>query len=59
VVGLAQELSDRIACRYVMLHTNKEKLSFYQKNDFVLAESPPTDGKMLMYRRISDTKLTD
>ena len=59
VVGLAQELSNRVACRYVMLHTdmNKKRVDFYEKNGFVKAESPPTEGKLLMYRRISETIL--
>ncbi len=39
-VGLAQELSNRVACRYVMLHTSKEKMVFYQRNEFVLAKPP-------------------
>lgn len=55
-VGLAQELSSKVACRYVMLHTNKERVSFYERNEFILAENQPIDGKILMYRRISDIK---
>lgn len=52
-LGLAQEMGRRIACRYVVLQTNKCLLSFYQdKAGFIPSETITPDGRIWMYRRI-------
>lgn len=58
-VGLAQELSNRVACRYVILHTSRDKVRFYERNEFILAETQPIDGKLLMCRRINTIRLSE
>lgn len=51
-IGLAQEVGKRIACRYIVLQTNQDKFSFYQKIGFISSEAKNQD-KILMYLRLS------
>jgi GNAT superfamily N-acetyltransferase len=50
-VGLAIELSTKIACGYVALQTTIDKRVFYEKLDFV-SSGEEKIGKIWMYRRI-------
>lgn len=51
-VGLAQEASERIACRYVVLQTSQNKTALYDKLRFIQSTKPPIEGKVWMYRRV-------
>jgi len=51
-VGLVQDISDRIACRYVILETTVDKVTFYKNAEFIKSTKPPRHGKVWMYRRI-------
>lgn len=52
-IGLAQEASHRIACRYVVLQTNQNKTTLYHKLQFIQSTKPNVDGKVWMYRRVA------
>jgi hypothetical protein len=54
-LGLASEIGERIACRYLMLQTTEELLPLYQgKAHFVKSlKKPSKDGKFWMYRRLA------
>lgn len=56
VIGLARELSARVGCRYVALHTLPERVKFYTRDplNFVVSSFKRADGKALLYRRITD-----
>jgi GNAT superfamily N-acetyltransferase len=55
-IGLARDLSTRVGCRYVALHTLSEKTNFYTQDplNFVESSFKRPDGKRLLYRRIAD-----
>ncbi len=50
--GLAIEMSDKVACRYLILQTTKEKIPFYEKCHFVKSSKKPSNGLYWMYGRI-------
>lgn len=50
--GLAAETSERVACRYIMLHTTLNKVSLYQSWGFIKSANPPKNGIVSMYMRI-------
>jgi len=52
-VGLAQEIGERIACRYIVLQTDQNKTSLYESKGFMQSPKAPSDGKIWMYRRIA------
>ncbi len=54
VIGLARELSARVGCRYVALHTLPYRVGFYTRNplNFVVSSFKRSDEKLLLYRRI-------
>jgi GNAT superfamily N-acetyltransferase len=51
--GLAIETSREVACRYVMLHTTEDKVSFYRRSGFVKSGNPPRKGIVSMYVRVT------
>lgn len=51
--GLADVVSESVACRYIMLHTTLNKVQFYQKLGFVQSANPPKKGIVSMYMRIT------
>lgn len=51
--GLADVVSESVACRYIMLHTTLNKVQFYQKLGFVQSANPPKRGIVSMYMRIA------
>lgn len=52
-IGLASEIGERIACRYLILQTTKDLIPLYDKAKFVKSLKEPTkDGKFWMYRRL-------
>jgi len=52
-VGLAGEVGEKIACRYLMLQTTKNLLQLYEKANFVRSVKTPTlDGKFWLYKRL-------
>jgi hypothetical protein len=55
-IGLARELSTRVGCRYVALHTLPNKVDFYTRPplNFIKSSYERSDGKRLLYRRIVD-----
>jgi len=50
--GLAISLGKRVACRYVVLQTNKDKIGFYKKCGFRQSTAKPNKGLYWMYSRI-------
>ena len=52
--GLAIEIGQKVACRYVMLHTtdDKNKIQFYNKSGFIKSGNPPKKGVVSMFVRI-------
>ncbi|MDP3779997.1 MAG: GNAT family N-acetyltransferase [Nitrosopumilaceae archaeon] len=50
--GLASVTSEKVACRYIMLHTPLNKVSIYQKMGFIQSVNPPKKGIVSMYMRI-------
>lgn len=52
-VGLAQEFSGRIGCRYVVLQTSQDRTELYRKLRFIQSSKPPTDHKVWMYRKFA------
>jgi len=56
VIGLARELSTRVGCRYVALHTLPQNVGFYTRHplSFVVSSLKKSDGKLLLYRRVVD-----
>jgi len=52
-IGLAQEVSDKIACRYIILQTNVQKTALYEKMGFIKSpKKPDGNNKIWMYMRI-------
>lgn len=51
--GLADVVSESVACRCIMLHTTLNKVRFYQKLGFVQSANPPKKGIVSMYVRIA------
>lgn len=51
-LGLAQEIGEKIACRYVILQTSVDKTSLYEKIGFILSPKLAHDKKIWMYRRL-------
>lgn len=51
--GLADVISESVACRYIMLHTTQNKVRFYQKIGFVQSAGPAKKGIVAMYMRIA------
>lgn len=51
-VGLAQESSQRIGCRYVTLQTSQDRTDLYTKLRFIRSSTPPKEKKVWMYRRL-------
>lgn len=51
--GLAIEIGQKVACRYVMLHTtdDKNKIQFYNKSGFIKSGNPPKKGVASMFVR--------
>lgn len=52
-VGLAQELSGRIGCRYIVLQTSQDRTDLYRKLRFIRSSKPPTENKVWMYRKLA------
>ncbi|MCW4014262.1 MAG: GNAT family N-acetyltransferase [Candidatus Bathyarchaeota archaeon] len=52
--GLAAEFSEEIGCRYVTLHTEKELISFYERNGFNTMK--PNKKSPVMVRKIVDIR---
>lgn len=53
-VGLAATISERVACRYIILQTSHEKVGYYkEKCGFKQAATANPAGKVWMYRRVS------
>lgn len=53
-LGLAQEIGDRIACRYVILQTNSDKTALYRKMGFTKSPKlPDENNKIWMYRKLA------
>ena len=50
--GLAIETSQKVACRYVILHTTEDKVPFYKKSGFIKSGNPPKKGIVSMYVRV-------
>ena len=50
--GLAIETSQKVACRYVILHTTEDKVPFYEKSGFIKSGNPPKKGIVSMYVRV-------
>lgn len=50
--GLAIDVSERIACRYLTLQTTIDKIPFYEKCGFVKSGVKPTRDLHWMYSRI-------
>lgn len=50
-MGLAQEVGERIACRYIILQTSIGKTSLYEKMGFSISPKPPVNNKIWMYRK--------
>jgi GNAT superfamily N-acetyltransferase len=55
-IGLAVDISERVGCRYVALHTLPNRVSFYTQEPLSFVESSleRRDNKKLLYRRIAD-----
>ncbi len=49
-LGLAQEIGQRVACRYLMLETNEQKSSYYKR--LLFEQSSKKSQKIWMYRRV-------
>lgn len=53
-IGLAEEVSEHIACRYIILQTKQHNIDFYrQKCGFQQSVKANPEGKFWMYRRLS------
>jgi GNAT superfamily N-acetyltransferase len=52
-LGLAQEVGERVACRYIVLQTNEKRTKLYEDFDFVRSPKKPDNGKIWMYTKIS------
>jgi predicted N-acetyltransferase YhbS len=51
-VGLAAEESEKIGCRYIILHT-KTRETFYKKLGFVTSGDRNKNGTITMYKRLT------
>lgn len=49
--GLAIEIGERIACRYVVLQTTEERSKFYAKCGFIKSDGAAKNGIVWMYVR--------
>lgn len=51
--GLAIEIGQKVACRYVILHTtdDRNKIRFYNKSGFIKSGNPPKQGVVSMFVR--------
>ena len=53
-IGLAEKISELIACRYIILQTNQDKVEFYrEKCGFQQSVKANPEGKFWIYRRLS------
>lgn len=53
-VGLAQEVNKKVACALIILQTNKDKMSFYQRKcGFKHREKERYEGLIWMYRKLA------
>lgn len=52
--GLAIEIGQKVACRYVMIHTtdDKNKIHFYSESGFIKSGNPPKKEIISMFVRI-------
>lgn len=50
--GLAIDIGQRIACRYLVLQTTDDKIQFYKKSGFEKSNVKPRKGLYWMYSRI-------
>ncbi|HEX9678941.1 GNAT family N-acetyltransferase, partial [Nitrososphaera sp.] len=52
-VGLAAIISERVACRYITLQTNPDKIKYYkEKCGFKQSVRANLEGKLWMYRKV-------
>ncbi|MBI1664010.1 MAG: GNAT family N-acetyltransferase [Nitrosopumilus sp.] len=52
-LGLAQDIGERVACRYVILQTNPDKMVLYNKMGFTKSPKlPDENNKIWMYRKL-------
>lgn len=52
--GIADVVSEKVACRYIMLHTTTIKAEkVYKKFGFIQSANPPKKGIVSMYMRIA------
>lgn len=57
-VGLAAIVGERVACRYIILQTSRDKVRYYkEKCDFKQSMKVNTEGKIWMYRRVTSNGL--
>jgi hypothetical protein len=52
-IGFAENISEHIACRYIILQTNQANIDFYKKSGFQQSVKSNPEGKFWMYRRLS------
>ncbi|MBI3639318.1 MAG: GNAT family N-acetyltransferase [Thaumarchaeota archaeon] len=52
-LGLAQEIGEKVACRYIVLQTSVGKTSLYEQLGFVRSPKKPENNKIWMYAKIS------
>ncbi|MGH9923521.1 MAG: GNAT family N-acetyltransferase [Nitrososphaerales archaeon] len=52
-LGLTSNISKRVGCMFLVLHTNQVKAAYYQnKCGFTKAKEEPSDRMVWMYRRV-------
>ncbi|CUR51337.1 putative acetyltransferase (GNAT) family protein [Nitrosotalea devaniterrae] len=52
-LGLAQDVGEKVACRYIVLQTNEKRTKLYEDYDFVRSPKKPDNGKIWMYTKLS------
>lgn len=53
-LGIAVDIGERVACRYVILQTNEHLSNYYRKHwEFIKQKNPPQRGRVWMYRRVA------
>jgi len=52
-LGLAQEIGEKVSCRYIILQTTIDKTSLYEKMGFIRSPKLVKDKKIWMYRRLA------
>lgn len=53
-LGVASNVSKRVGCMCLVLHTNEQKMKYYQdKCGFTKAKEEPDDKSIWMYKRVS------